>query len=182
MSSRLAMDGNRNELVTPHYRVPVRSSLQPNLPRPKMRKVMALSDADVEKLVKANLAEKYGTFESCANRAKQGDPIAMEKLADMYRAGKQVTADMNKALQWYEKAADNGEVSAMVVLGDIYREGVDVSQDKEQAINWYEKASDSGHTMAKLRLGTLSVRSQGRPIEPSRFKVIQGSLFARTAV
>ena len=43
--------------------------------------------------------------------------------------------DMVKAVEWYQKAADQGYVDAQYAIGECYQDGYGVEMDKEKALN-----------------------------------------------
>ena len=61
--------------------------------------------------------------------------------------------DIQKAILWYQKAAEEGHGKAMVALGEIYRKGNGVPKDIEEAFLWYEKSARVGYVDAMLILG-----------------------------
>ena len=60
-----------------------------------------------------------------------------------------VEQDKNKALRWYQKAAEAGDTYAMFVLGNEYASGE--NQDHEKALMWYRKAAEKGLASAKKK-------------------------------
>ncbi|MFN8787812.1 MAG: tetratricopeptide repeat protein [Neisseriaceae bacterium] len=55
--------------------------------------------------------------------------------------------NLNKALYWYEKAAEKGNVDAMLNLGYLY-ENEWVIKDDFQALAWFKQTADAGHLCA----------------------------------
>ena len=62
----------------------------------------------------------------------------------MYRKGNGVTQDEKKAVQWYQKSADQGYPLAQSNLGVMYELGKGVTQNYEKALELYQKAADQG--------------------------------------
>ena len=52
--------------------------------------------------------------------AEDGDVQGQSALAKAYHRGEGVPKDEEKAVQWWEKAAEHGNVSAHVSLGGVY--------------------------------------------------------------
>ena len=48
--------------------------------------------------------------------------------------------DDEKALEWYEKGAEQGNAESMKMIAKVYHDGTGVEQDGEKAIEWLEKA------------------------------------------
>lgn len=64
--------------------------------------------------------------------------------------------DLEKALYWYTRSADNGNLMAQVTLGDMYRNGRGVDGiDEKKALFWYIKAAKHDHYQAQFSLGEL---------------------------
>ena len=54
---------------------------------------------------------------------------AIFELAEMYRTGDGVERDVDKALNYYEQAAEYGNVKAAYTLSEIYRGGHGVKKN-----------------------------------------------------
>lgn len=59
----------------------------------------------------------------------------------MYLGGEGVEKDVNEALRWYRKAAENGVYDAQLRLGDFYFDGKVVERDIKVAQKWYLQAA-----------------------------------------
>jgi uncharacterized protein len=55
--------------------------------------------------------------EATQKGAEAGNPYAMNNFGWLYRNGKGVAQDYDKAREWYQKAADKGNAEAMSNLG-----------------------------------------------------------------
>ena len=88
-------------------------------------------------------------------KAEQGDVKAQHWLGDMYYYGKGVSKDLEEALRWYEKAAENEHAQAQYWLGRMYYYGKGVPEDHEKASYWWKKAAENGHVGAQSRLGDI---------------------------
>ncbi len=80
--------------------------------------------------------------------ARQGHPNAQYNLAVMYQKGDGVEQNDQKALYWYEKAADLGLAIAQYNLGMIYFAGDIVLKDEEKARSLWESAAAQGFEKA----------------------------------
>ncbi|KAL0204788.1 hypothetical protein P9112_000095 [Eukaryota sp. TZLM1-RC] len=85
--------------------------------------------------------------------AKNGSAFGMFKLAICYDKGIGTTIDQEKALLWYEAAADNGIASAAKQLGDYYKS--EPNSDPFKAFEYYSKAAESGMVEAMVQLSYL---------------------------
>ena len=82
------------------------------------------------------IALKY--FEDAA---AQKHVNALNNLGEMYRLGKGVPINLNKAFSLYEKAAEQDCAVAQFNLAECYEHGYGVLKDDPKAIEWYEKAA-----------------------------------------
>ena len=73
----------------------------------------------------------------------------------MHRYGIETEADIEKTIEYYEKATENGNVNAMYSLAQMYDYGVVVEKDIDKAVEFYEKAADNGDLRAEIRLEIL---------------------------
>jgi uncharacterized protein len=77
--------------------------------------------------------------------AKMGNSRAQFSLGLMnYRIGDlsfdQTTGNLDEALLWYRRAAEQGDVDAEIVLALAYAKGIGVGQSEIEAYKWYEIA------------------------------------------
>lgn len=98
--------------------------------------------ATMEDVHKA-IAEKraFDAFQDLLELAPGGDAEAQFMLGDMYRWGDIGSADFEKALYWYTRAAKQGNVDAMLGLAGMYGHGQGVPQDKVASYRWLVLAS-----------------------------------------
>ncbi len=82
-------------------------------------------------------------------RVKANDPAALRHMgARLYRDG-----DVDKAIEYWTKAAELGDFDSHHQLGLMYRKGGGVREDERKAIYHYEKAAIAGHPEARTNLG-----------------------------
>ncbi len=74
-------------------------------------------------------------------------------------------ADVGKAVQYYEKAANLGSAVAQATLGTIFTRGLSGKVDYEQAVKWYRKAADQGEPDGELGLGVMYALGHGVPVD-----------------
>ena len=74
----------------------------------------------------------------------------------MYDNGRGVKQDYIKAVEWYQRAAEQGVADAQYNLGVMYYNGQGVKQDYIKAVEWYQKAAEQGHAEAQFNLDRLS--------------------------
>lgn len=76
-----------------------------------------------------------------------------------------ITADVNKAVQYYQRAANLGSAAAEVALGTIFSKGLLGKVDYEQAVGWYKKAADKGEPDGEFALGVSYAMGHGVPVD-----------------
>jgi TPR repeat protein len=101
--------------------------------------------ADYSSAAKAYGAGDYTTaFKEYLALAKAGDAQSEVNLGWMYYSGEGVTADKQKALEWYRRAAEKGNTTALFNLGYAYENGDGVRKDLDEAHRWYSKSDALG--------------------------------------
>lgn len=96
----------------------------------------------------------------CKTAAEQNYVFALLSLGDYYKDGiADVKADFAKAVECYEKAAEQGNLTALERLGEAYCEGENKNFDK--AFYWYKKSADAGNLTSLRILGDLYAKGQG---------------------
>src|ERR1039458_7345977 len=64
--------------------------------------------------------------------------------------GDGVPTDEIKAVEWYQKSADQGYAAAQFNLGFRYANGRGVPKDDIQAVEWYKKTAEQGDAKAQF--------------------------------
>ena len=100
--------------------------------------------------------------------AEQGSAEAQFTLGYMYDKGIAFTKDEYKAMEWFQKAAEqfqeaaeSGSAEAQLYLGYLYAYGEGVSKDESKAVEWYQKAAEQGHAVALINLGYMYADGRG---------------------
>jgi TPR repeat protein len=84
--------------------------------------------------------------------AKEYAP-AINNLGATYQVGIGVAKDYEKAIGWYERAANQGFVPSMAVLGWMHHSGLGTPKDLSKALGWYRKAAAGGSASAMHNIG-----------------------------
>src|SRR5262249_1362850 len=95
--------------------------------------------------------------------ATSGDAAAQNTLGVRYQNGEGVPKDLGKAIELFQKAADNGHAPAQCNLGALYQYGWGVPKDRKKARQLYQKAAEQGHAEAQCNLGALYEFGWGVP-------------------
>ena len=76
-------------------------------------------------------------------------------MAAMYCTGAGVVRNLEEAIKWYRRAAEQGDRYAQYNLGVMLLKGQGAPQDAEQAFRWCREAAGHGLAEAQLQLGDL---------------------------
>lgn len=104
------------------------------------------------------------TLERLLEETKQGVLPALKILGDIYLNGFaewNILPDLEKAIGYYERAAEGGMEDALLSLGYIYCAGEYREPDYEKSISYYEQAADMGNTIALGNLGMMYLQEIG---------------------
>ena len=79
----------------------------------------------------------------------------------MYDNGKGVTKNLQEAIKWYKKAAEQGDADAQFNLGVMYENGEGVTKNLQEAFKWYLEAAEQGNARAQNNLGIMYENGKG---------------------
>ncbi|MDB4304273.1 hypothetical protein N9934_05745, partial [Desulfosarcina sp.] len=91
-----------------------------------------------------------------------GDNKAIYALAEYYEKQKSNT-NLETAIFWYRKAAEDGNTDAQIKMGNVYVVGRGVLQDYQKALKWYGLAAEQEIADAQFALGRLHLNGMGAP-------------------
>ena len=96
--------------------------------------------------------------------AAAGNPAAEFEIGMRYSEGRGVAANLELAVQWFERAAAKGLAPAMYRLGSLYEKGQGVKKDLEKARQLYIAGADKGNAKAVHNLAVLYAEGiDGKP-------------------
>jgi hypothetical protein len=98
--------------------------------------------------------------------ADAGDPDAMYHLAQRYRKGREVPADIPLAVEWLLRAADLGHAHAQSSMGVRYYFGEGVPKNHRLAMKWYLGGAAKKEPEALYNVGDLFDDSDEIPKNP----------------
>ena len=94
--------------------------------------------------------------------AEAGDVEAQMALAQRYRFGVGVSQDSARAVEWFEKAAEQGNVQGEFSVGYMYASGENgFKKELVKAAEWFRKAAENEHSNAQANLGMMYARGDG---------------------
>lgn len=83
--------------------------------------------------------------------------MAQCDLGNCYRQGRGVEKNLEKAVEWYRKSAEQGYDRGQYCLAGCYEKGEGVPIDKEKALQWYKKAADQGFGSGELAINNMGI-------------------------
>jgi localization factor PodJL len=96
--------------------------------------------------------------------AAAGNPAAEYEIGIRYSEGRGVPANLEIAVQWFERAANKGLAPALYRLGSLYEKGQGVKKDLEKARQLYISGADKGNAKAIHNLAVLYAEGiDGKP-------------------
>lgn len=108
---------------------------------------------DIDQLIRLR---DYSTAVSRLNRlAEKGNPEAQYRLAGLYRSGKGVGKDLDRAADLYYQSAQAGHGNAQYTFALIIEKSKRSSSSLAEAHKWYKKSAAQGNERALLRLEQL---------------------------
>jgi len=102
-----------------------------------------------------------GRFKKELPIAEKGDVKAQYAVGEMYEKGKGAVKDIQKAYDWYLKAAIQGNSKAAYKVGLFFYEGTAVKQDYGKAHTWFTKSAEQHYARAEFYLGEMYENGNG---------------------
>ena len=84
--------------------------------------------------------------------ADKGYVYAQIRLGELYKEGEDVTMDLNRAVYWYTKAAEQDSANPPAVQLSLYECYKDLG-NCEEAVRWLMLSAESGYDWAQITLG-----------------------------
>ena len=122
-----------------------------------------VGDVPVYSSVDLELAVATGAVMGDGSREEGDEGEKWSQLGEKYYNGDGVEKDYEKAVEYYEKAAELENAAAQNNLGLCYENGHGVLQDYKEAVKWYRKAAEQGNTVAQYNLGHCYANGIGVP-------------------
>ena len=83
----------------------------------------------------------------------------MYGLGKCYYNGEGIEKDLEKALYWYQKAAENEYIKAQYDLALLYQEGKKIEKNFKKALYWYQKiATNDFDVLQNILLIKITIR------------------------
>ena len=91
--------------------------------------------------------------------ARRGTPEAQYALASDYDFGR--PRDLERAVRWYRRAAEQGHGEAQNLLGECLREGEGAQKSLREAVHWFRQAASQNVSDAQVSLGYAFFYGEG---------------------
>lgn len=135
--------GNYFEAVDQKKQETARQEAEENQPIPEDADCDACFDKGVAYYEKGNLKQALKYFRFVAE--KQNSIAAQNNIGIIYlKGGNGVAKDVKKAVEWFEKAAEQGDADAQYNLGKCYAKGIGVPKDMRKAAAYFTQAAEQG--------------------------------------
>jgi len=108
---------------------------------------------EIEKLIR--LRDYPQAASRLESLAATGNPEAQYRLASLYRAGKGVSKDLDRATELHHISAMTGYANAQYSLGQLIQKADNSPESLNEAIAWYRKAAAQDHELAVIKLKQL---------------------------
>ena len=103
----------------------------------------------------------------CGWLAEHGDPVAQNKIANLWFDGRGGRRSTEEALKWDLLGARQGHGRSMNNLGWMFENGKGVNMDTQKAFLWYTKSANVGDVCGQNSLGHLYAQGVRGLIEPN---------------
>ena len=98
------------------------------------------------------------TLAVCQRQAKAGSAVAQAEMGLRYQTGEGVSQNVEKALYWFRKAAEQGNPTGLEEVGTAYYRGDGVARNNQKAIEWWKQAAEKDKSSAMWWLGYIYSR------------------------
>jgi len=100
-------------------------------------------------------------FDELEKNSNGGLFYSQFQIGLMYENGIGRKKNLEKAFEYYQKAADQGYAKAQCDLGKMYFHGTGTAKNLEKVFEYYEKAANQGNRIAQYDLGYMYKNGQG---------------------
>ena len=102
-----------------------------------------------------NVRNRSYTIDELKTLASNGDKEAQCAMGDYFAMPE--VFNLDKAMEWYSKAAGRGHAKAQFFMGQASFTGIGMPQDFKKAESWLKKAAEQGYTEAEKALAMYSL-------------------------
>lgn len=95
-------------------------------------------------------------------RAEKGEAPAQLELAGLLARGEGTARNMDEAVKWYAKAAEQGSGEAQMKLGSLYVGGKSgIRKNSAEAAKWFTLSAQGGNAAAQCQLARMHMTGAG---------------------
>ena len=109
-------------------------------------------------------------FRFYMEQAEAGDAYGMYSVGYLYYLGQGTDWDMDKALEWFEKAGEAGSGDGFGMIGYLYDVGDGVPEDLAKAAEYYRKAAEMNCGFAMYNLALMYLHGEYVEKDPEKAK------------
>lgn len=109
-------------------------------------------------------------FRLYMEQAEAGDAYGMYSVGYLYYLGQGTDWDMDKALEWFEKAGEAGSGDGFGMIGYLYDVGDGVPEDLAKAAEYYQKAAEMNCGFAMYNLALMYLHGEYVEKDPEKAK------------
>lgn len=119
----------------------------------------AAGHAAAQRAVAERVSDEERVVALYTSAAEAGDAVAQTRLGVRFATGDGVPKDLDRALVWFQQAADQGHVEAMALLA----EQLERMARHEEARRWYARAAERKHPGAMMAAANAYRDGRGGP-------------------
>jgi len=114
------------------------------------------------------------TFPDLERTAESGDIDSQYRLATLHHRGRWREKDIDKAMYWFEKAAEKGHSDAQFYLGCIFsNDDFSIQKpDYDKSLFWIKKAAEQGYARAQYILADIFIGHEYEGITASPDEIL----------
>jgi TPR repeat protein len=137
-----------------------------------LRKAVALDDSTAQLLLGSHLLRHGATSADgddgvrLLEAASAAVPLAIIELASAYEKGCGVKQNVEEAVRWWRKGAEQGDARCLYEMGRASELGLGVARDEDQAWIYLNKAADLKYPAAFTRIGTWHLQGKRGKASP----------------
>lgn len=117
-------------------------------------------EAEIKEKIILEATSKTTEIEELRFMAEENDIESQYQLGLWYTAIGP-TQDLEKSVEWFEKAANAGYALAQYQLGLCYKKGLGTKKNATKAFSYFLKAAEQGHALAQYHLAMCYIKSDG---------------------
>lgn len=121
---------------------------------------------DVDKLTRQPGETEQVQFERLLRAAEGGDPEVQCAVAEAYFHGRGTATNLEEAVAWYQKAADQGLAGAEASMGLCKLRGWGCEVNPDEAATWFLRAAKQGHLGSMNDLAYCFINGYGVDRDP----------------